>query len=214
MGQGRLVDTGQRRACSLLRCQWSLPLRCQSRLVQVYLRARVHHCILLFLEISVLCIQIGPRPSDSLPLIVNVLDFRIHFWIFKRPVILVAPKKPSTITLPTLIPHRAIPVYNSVHPSDAPLPAFLVHQTFPCPPTILEPPVPNKSLRRSNMETDSYLNDHWIPPMEQLPAPTMPQQMPISTLLHGQYLKSAWFVITLADLWHSYLQCNANRVWQ
>ena len=124
VGLGRLVNTGQRRACSLLRCQWSLPLRCQSRLVQVYLRARLHHRILLFLEVSLLCIQIGPRSSHSLPLIVNVLNFRIHFWILQRPVILVAPKKPSTITLPTFIPHSAIPVYKSVHPSDAPLPAF------------------------------------------------------------------------------------------
>ena len=35
------MNTGQIRTCSLLRCQWSLPLRCQSRLVQVYLRELV-----------------------------------------------------------------------------------------------------------------------------------------------------------------------------
>ena len=141
-----------------------------------------------------------PCSSHSLLLIINILDLRSHFWILKRPVTLFAPKEPSTIILDIFMPYSATPTDKFVHSSNPLLPEFSFTTPFSCPSAVPEPPVQNKSLRLSDTDTDSCLNDNCVPPMEQYSATAIAQLMPNPTWRQGLYLRSAGFVVTLANL--------------
>ena len=140
---------------------------------------------------SLSCAIRCPDSPHSLLLIFNILDLGSHFWILKRPVTLFAPKEPSTIILDIFMPHSATPTDKLVQSSDPLLPELSFTTPFSCPSAVPEPAVQNKSLRLSDTDTDSCLNDNCVPPIEQYSATAIPQLMPNPTWRQGQYLRSA-----------------------